>query len=152
MDRLSSSYHEYPDLFSNGRYIEIVQYRAANFGGALIGSIFQSVSVFAMFLLGLYMGKREFFTHTAAKQAVFKRWLSLGLLMGIPGNILYLWGAPLLSGIGFTLGATGLCFAYAGGLILLSMGASWAEWLRPYPSSLGDLHRVCIGQRRSQCL
>ncbi len=119
------------NLFSHGSYGEIVQYRIANFGGALIGSIFQSVSVFAMFLLGLYAGKRQFLVDIETNRAVFKRWLVGGLIVGIPGNILYLWGGSMMSGIGFTLGATGLCFAYIGGLTLLSLGAGWSEWLRP---------------------
>ncbi len=77
-------------IFSEGSYAETVQYRLENFGGALFGSVFQGVSVFAMFLLGLYAGKREFLADIGANRAVFRRWLIWGLVAGIPGNMLYL--------------------------------------------------------------
>lgn len=116
--------------FTAGSYLEVTGVRARRWAEQAIGQlIFAFPNVFAMFLLGLYLGKREAFARLDEHLPLVRHLAILGLLGGIPLGAVYVTIATAAPGqdAGFflalavnTVGAPLLMLGYLGALTLLA--------------------------------
>ena len=119
------------DSFANGGYVDVVRgnviFTVANIIRRLVLMFFPRV--FGMFLLGLYVGRKNMFGELAAHRPLLVRTLAVGLLAGLPLAFI---GATLEQGALPVPGVRGLiettaksvsipalALAYAAGLCLL---------------------------------
>jgi uncharacterized protein len=103
---------------------------------------------FAMFLLGLYVGKRRILHEPKAHDGLIRRICNWGIGLGILSMSLErLWHyslgyelfedyliSPLLQFVGdfvFSFGATALALGYAAGIVLLARSAQWCRLVMP---------------------
>lgn len=137
--------------YGSGTFAELQQQRIKDLLFMYSVSIFLLPSIFAMFLLGLYFGKREIFQNIPAHRSLFKRLLVIGLTVGIAGNVLYAFGTQFSSRLepslltwlataGQTIGAPLLALAYASAIVLLMQRARWAKLFSP----LGAMGRMAL--------
>jgi len=125
-------------VYANGNFAEITLHRINEFFSMVIASyLIMGFNVMAMFLLGVYFGKREVFRNLDANRNLFQKLLAWGLLIGLSGSVLYAslihstshtkptWPALLLSSFGHALGAPFLMLAYVSALCLLALSPSW---------------------------
>lgn len=128
--------------YGSGTFAELEAQRIKDLLFMYSVSIFLLPSIFAMFLLGLYFGKREIFQNIPAHLPLFKRLLVVGLTVGIAGNLLFAIGSQYssrmepslltwLATVGQTIGAPLLALAYASAIILLMQRARWAKLFSP---------------------
>lgn len=129
-------------VYANGSFGAIVVQRLQDYAFAAFGLIFYFPMVLAMFLLGLYAGKRRIFHNITAHRDLLRRMLVWGLGIGLVSNAVYVltydaryaWtdlASTLLATATATIGAVSLCFAYISGLALLSERQGWRERLSP---------------------
>ncbi len=101
------------------------------------GQIFK---VFAMFLLGYFVARKEFFVNLPAHNALFRKMVIWGALIGIPANIvlaqmyttnLMAMRAPLgiVQPLAYLLGVPALAFFYTGSIALLYQKSTWKSIL-----------------------
>lgn len=117
---------------------------------------FQAPSALAMFLLGLAAGKRGLLTHWHPGTATLWRMVALGLLVGIPGAVLYAASTHLALSTPWVVVALGvdvvtaplLSAAYAS-VLLLAMRARFGRHLR---SALAPAGRLALTNYLSQSL
>ncbi len=74
--------------------------------------------VLGLFLLGLYIGKNKLYAKLENNTALLKKVRFYGLLIGIPGSLLYAWNAVA----GYPLGLIGTAVIYAVSVIPMSLG------------------------------
>ena len=141
-----------PDaILATGSYRQIVPKTTQDFWAAQSWVIYYIGSVFSMFLLGLYVGKRQILQHVDDHLPLLKRTLIIGLVIGVIFNTIFVWNSlhpgwvdpryDRLVGVGSrAIGAPALMLFYVSGLILLTRRALWLERLRP----LGSLGRMAL--------
>jgi uncharacterized protein len=109
----------------------------AQFQGAIwrLGSLLESgrpFKVLALMMLGLIVGRRLVAGTLLNDRKLLKRVLIFGLVFGIPGNALYLFGMATMDGsalngfiqdAGYALGVIPLALAYGAGFLLAWAGA-----------------------------
>jgi uncharacterized protein len=129
-------------VYSSGNFAEITAQRAYDyFSMGLAGFGVMGFNIMAMFLLGLYFGKREIFKNLEAHRVLFRRLLIWGLLIGLTGNLLYatlvmpisriyLTGTLLLATTAHTIGAPLLMLAYVSAFCLLALNPVWGKRLQ----------------------
>jgi uncharacterized protein len=93
--------------------------------------------VFGMFLLGLWMGRRQILRHVEAHRRLLRHVLVAGLVIGLPANLalagLMAVDAPpftplaVLETTAYALGVAPLALAYAAGFALLWQRPRWAR-------------------------
>lgn len=129
-------------VYSQGTYGEMFVLRFGNLVFMWLVGIFFSPTFFALFLLGLYAGRRRLFQEIPARLGLFRRVLVVGLALGLPANVIYLvttlssdasdvrflW---LLGNAVVVIGGPALGLAYAAALTLLLQQGRWKCWLRP---------------------
>jgi len=129
--------------YASGNYFEITEQRAydmTSFMGP--GILFMAPGVFAMFLIGLYFGRRRLFQNIDEHLTFFRRLLWWGLAIGVPGNFVYAMliqslsrAQPsltlLVATAGQTIGAPALSLAYVSAFVLLSRRVTWLNVLAP---------------------
>ncbi len=77
-------------VYASGNFAEITAQRVRDyFNMGLAGLGVMGFNIMAMFLLGLYFGKREIFKNLEAQPRLFIRLLVIGLALGLTGNLLY---------------------------------------------------------------
>ena len=129
-------------VYTHGDFAAITAQRVSDyFGIGMTGFAVMGFNVMAMFLLGVYFGKRGFFKNLPENQGLFRKLLLWGLLIGLTGNLLYatliipisriyqtwtLW----LATTGQTVGAPLLMLAYVSALCLLALSPGWGKRLR----------------------
>ena len=130
-------------VYQNGNYAEITSQRMYDYlNFALFGNFFAlGFNVLAMFLLGVYFGKRQIFHNPESNQLLFWKLLIWGVFLGLLGNGIYatlimplsrfesswpLWLATVSQGIGAPM----LCLAYISAVALLMDIPAWQERLR----------------------
>jgi len=104
---------------------------------------FQAPCALALFLLGLAAGKLRLLHHAAEHRALWRRLRAGGLLIGLPGGLLYAWGsgemlehpsrALLVAGADVLL-APALTAGLTAGAILILLsprGRALRQWLAP---------------------
>jgi uncharacterized protein len=130
------------EAFARGSLAEIFAQRARNVLFIWQYTWFYAPNFFAMFLLGLYAGKRRLLQDLEANAGFFRRLLVWGLCLGLPANLLYavcfesanpsrmdfLWVVAMAA---HALGGPALCLAYVAGFTLLLRRGLWAQRLLP---------------------
>lgn len=126
-------------VYATGNFAEITAQRVSDyFSMGVAGFGVMGFNVMAMFLLGLYFGKREIFRNLEAHRGLFTRLLVTGLALGLTGNLLY---AALVMPISrvyqtWTLflattaqaaGAPLLMLAYVSAFCLLALHPTWGK-------------------------
>ena len=93
---------------------------------------------FAMFLLGLYAGRRGIFDDITGHLGLLRRVRRWGLVLGVAGNLLavlalrYLGpGVAFLGVLAFSFGAPALGFFYGSSVVLLAQRERWRRCLGP---------------------
>ena len=129
-------------IYSAGTFIEVTRQRLSDLGFMYTYVIFLAFNVLAMFLLGLYVGRREIFRDIAGHLPLFRKVLWWGLPLGIVGNgvyVIFLEGVnrseaswqSLVAVIGQTLGAPALAMSYMAAITLLVQHDAWRARLGP---------------------
>ncbi|MEX1020401.1 MAG: DUF418 domain-containing protein [Litorilinea sp.] len=127
-------------VYAQGNFLEITRQRWADAIFMWTVSLFIAPSVFAMFLLGAWFGKREIFRDLPAHRPLFRRLLIWGGIVGVIGNALYAMlimhgnrNLPdlnmLIATVGQTFGAPALMLFYLAAITLLSQHAVWGPRL-----------------------
>jgi uncharacterized protein len=129
-------------VYREGGFAAITAQRARDLRFLYGFSIFVVPGILAMFLLGLYAGKRELFQRVAEHLPFWRRVLGWGLGFGLVANLAY---ATLSESAGRAtaspavlvgtalqvLGAPALCLGYVAALTLLLRRAAWRARLAP---------------------
>ncbi|MEN8171619.1 MAG: M28 family peptidase [Chloroflexota bacterium] len=128
-------------LFATGSYFKITQLRFQGFINALWWFPCYFGSVFAMFLLGLYTGKRNIFKNYQQHIPFIKKVMLYGFGIGIIFNSIFVYMsikqisspqfAPLIRVGSRIIGAPALSLSYIAGIILLYQKEKWMERLAP---------------------
>ncbi len=126
-------------VYANGNFAEITAQRASDyFIMGLAGFAVMGFNVMAMFLLGVYFGKREIFKNLEANRGLFRSLLAWGLVVGLGGNLLYATlvmpisrvyqsGTLLLATTAQAVGAPLLMLGYVSALCLLALHPVWGK-------------------------
>jgi uncharacterized protein len=105
-------------LFSEGSYLDLVQYRL---GHQAVLDV-QIPMVLVMFLVGLVVGRSGVLDHPARYQAFLRRWWKWALPVGLVGNgvllLGYAEGSPWMVSTGLHIGAPALSFVYLSAVLL----------------------------------
>lgn len=129
-------------VFATGSFAEVTRQRLSDLGFLYTYVVFLAFNVLAMFLLGLYAGRREIFRDISAHLPLFRTILWWGLPIGIIGNLVYVvameganrsepsWQS-LIAIVGQTLGAPALAMSYVAAITLLVQHEAWRARLGP---------------------
>ncbi len=128
-------------VYATGTFAEITRQRLRDYSTMGLVSFWAlGFNVLALFLIGVYFGKRRIFQDVAGHRPLFRKLLLWGLLIGLPANALYatlimnfprfeptweLAAATVAQGIGAPL----LSLAYLSALVLLSERPAWGRRL-----------------------
>ncbi len=129
-------------VYLEGSFAEMTAQRARDLAVIYAGAIFAAPSIFVMFLLGLYAGRRGVFRRVEEHLPLIRRTLAWGLGLGLPAGAIYattteLLGraapapALLLATVAQAIGAPALCLGYAAGFTLLLRREGWRRRLAP---------------------
>jgi uncharacterized protein len=129
------------EVYPAAGFIEITRQRARDMGFIAYGYFFLLPAVFAMFLVGLYLGKRGVFRDLSGNRLLFRKLMLWGLVIGVAGNFVYATLIPglsrvrptgqlLLATFGQTVGAPALSLSYLAAITLLFSSPAWAPRLR----------------------
>lgn len=129
-------------VYTSGTFGEITAQRLYDYSSMGLTAFFvMGFNVMAMFLLGVYFGKREIFRNLEANRGLFRKLLAWGLLLGLGGNALYATMILSLSRIVPTyplllatvaqgIGAPLLMLAYVSAFCLLALSPTWGKRLQ----------------------
>ncbi len=129
-------------VFASGSFAEITAQRLSDLAFVYQFAAFLAFNVLAMFLLGLYIGRKGILRDIPGHLPLFRRILLWGLPLGIVGNLVYVafiegasrsepeWQS-LIAVVGQTLGAPALALSYAAAIILLVQHDTWHARLAP---------------------
>ncbi len=128
-------------VYPTGTFAEITAQRAYDYTSmGLAAFVVMGFNVLAMFLLGVYFGKRQIFQNLEANRPFFRKLLAWGLILGLTGNALYAtlimplsrfqtsW-IGLLASVSLSVGAPMLSLAYVSTLTLLAGSPTWGKRL-----------------------
>lgn len=130
-------------VYADGSFLEITAQRAADLAFFYpFYLIFVGPSIVAMFLLGLYAGRRGILRHPRAHEALIRRVLVWGLGIGLIGSLIYAITSegssrmiPSVIGtvgaLGLGIGAPALALGYAAAIALLMQRDDWQQRLAP---------------------
>jgi uncharacterized protein len=122
-------------------YVAVTAQRWRDWSGFLATANLTLVpNVLAMFLVGLYFGKRKLIANAATSLPLYRRLLVIGLAIGLPLNFLFAFytleqsrailnAQTLLAMVGQGLGAPFLTLAYASAVILLAHAPASARFM-----------------------
>jgi uncharacterized protein len=128
-------------VYSEGTFMEITARRVYDyFNMGLPGFVMMGSNIMAMFLIGMYFGKRQVFQNLEGNRRLFRKLLIWGLLIGLLGNAVYATLIMPLSRVEQSLplliatasqgiGAPLLCLAYVSALCLLYLSPRWGQAL-----------------------
>ena len=115
-------------VFREGTFAEIFVQRARNVSFLWQFMMFTLPMIFAMFLLGLYAGRRRIFQDLAAHPDLVRKTLIYGFWLGIPANAIYatcfslhesqlslIW---MIAAVAIAVGGPALALAYAASITL----------------------------------
>jgi uncharacterized protein len=124
-------------VFAQGSFSEILVERARNIAFLYSHSWAYGPTVFAMFLSGMYVGRRGIFQDIEKHRDLIRRVTVLSLFLGLPLNLLYAFGYGSAGSLwvvamaALMVGGPALSLGYAGALTLLLRRNSWQLRLRP---------------------
>ena len=129
-----------PRIYSRGTYAEIIRLRASELPGDMTPDT-DDAYVLAIFLLGLYAGRRRILHDIPAHLTLIRRVQRWGLVIGIAGNAAFAVGGsfnPSPASVTQNVGRMCLVFAapamtgfYASTIVLLTQGQTWRRRLAP---------------------
>lgn len=129
--------------YSEGSYVEMGRQRIKDLQAEYAGLTPYIPHIFAMFLLGLYAGRRGIFRDVTAHLPFIRRVMWVGLAIGLPGNLVFAaFKVELASAVQtfplnvmvqilYLISASALCLFYASSITLLLQKRSWQERLAP---------------------
>ena len=129
-------------VYTSGTFLEVTEQRIYDYSSMGLTSFFVlGFNVLAMFLVGVWFGKRQVFQDLEANRPRFRKLLIWGLIVGIVGNATYatlIMTLPrfnpnwtlLLATVAQGAGAPLLCLAYLSALALLSLRPAWGARLK----------------------
>jgi len=130
-------------IYSRGTYVEMVKFRARDLPRDLLPDT-DDAYILAIFLLGLYAGRRGIFHGVSAHLPFLRRVQGWGLMIGIAGNAAFAVGGSfypsptsVMQNVGrmcLLLAAPAMSFFYASTIILLTQGEAWRRRLAPLAS------------------
>ncbi len=133
-------------VYSHGTFAEVTAQRIKDFGfyylDPLDGWLVWAPHIFAMFLMGLYVGRRGFLQHISTHVPIFRNAMWWGLGLGLSGNFGFVvtadWSDPVLPSVMglvetvfFVIGAPALSLFYAAAILLLIQREGWQKRLAP---------------------
>jgi uncharacterized protein len=129
-------------VYSTGSFAAVTAQRASEMLMVYTTWPFMAFNVWAMFLFGMYAGKRHLFFDVEGHLPLIRRVWVWGLVLGVIGNLVYTVGSELsmrnapslmlmLSLIGQTFGAPALSLFYVTSLVLLTRDPVWHQRLLP---------------------
>ena len=131
---------EFSDTYSRGSYAQMVALRASELPRDMSPDT-DDAFVLALFLLGLYAGRRRIFHNIPANLPVIRRVQRWGLIIGVAGNAAFALGGsfdPSPTSVAQNVGrlclvvaAPALMLFYASSLILLTQREIWRRRLAP---------------------
>jgi uncharacterized protein len=127
-------------IFAQGSYAEIFAERFSNLLYMWMVGLFYVPTFFAMFLVGLYVGKRRLLQNFVANAGRIRQVLLWGLIIGVPANLFYAAGMAitdmtdarfvwLLCHAVMIVGGPALSLAYAAAVVLLLQSEFWQRGL-----------------------
>ncbi len=139
-----AAYQKALAVYSGRDFLTMIPQRIADWAFATTGALFGGMLflVLAMFLVGLYIGKRQLLLNAAEHLPLFRRVFHWGAGIGLAGNLLYVtlahgesaleltWGT-LIGLVSFLIGAPALSLAYAAGIVVLTQRATWHKLIMP---------------------
>jgi uncharacterized protein len=127
------------NVYPTGNFAEITRQRAYDYTSMGLGSfLVMGFNVLAMFLIGVYFGKRQIFQNLEANRPLFRKLLLWGLVLGLAGNAIYAtlimpisryessWTLALAT-VAQGIGAPMLCLAYVSIFALLAGTPIWGK-------------------------
>jgi uncharacterized protein len=128
-------------IFAQGSYAEIFAERFSNLLYMWMVGLFYVPTFFAMFLVGLYVGKRRLLQNFVANAGRIRQVLLWGLIIGVPANLFYAAGMAItdMTDVRFVwllchaviiVGGPALSLAYAAAVVLLMQSEFWQRGLR----------------------
>lgn len=134
--------HQSLRVYSTGTFAEVMDQRLQDLAFMYFVLLFMAPNIFALFLLGLYVGKRRIFLDIPSNLPFIRRVMWWGLGLGIIGNLVYATARayanpsePTLLAFLFTaawmFGAPALCFFYAATIVHLTQHETWRKHLSP---------------------
>lgn len=135
-------------LYRDGSYVEMVATRTLAPVGLIFNLLTQGIPVLAMFLLGLYVGKRGILTNIEQHRTLLRRVRFWGLALGLPLSALLVFGQAQLSPfaqlaallLAHSLTGPLLALGYAATIVLLHEQPRWHAPLAP----LGAAGRMAL--------
>jgi uncharacterized protein len=130
------------EVYGHGSFADIFGQRLKDHEDVLWGTLFMLPVIFAMFLLGLYAGRRRLL-HEPERYPRLLRWLAgWGLLLGLLCNLSYVVVSECVSRLEpswatlgaywvYAVGTPLLSFGYAAGIVLLVQHEPWRRRLAP---------------------
>lgn len=129
-------------VYPSGSFLEITAQRIYDYGSmGLTSFLVLGFNVLAMFLIGVWFGKRRKFQDLEANQPFFRKLLVWGLIVGLAGNAIYATliltsprfeptGSLLVATVAQAIGAPLLSLAYASAICLLALRPAWHRVLQ----------------------
>lgn len=127
-------------IYSSGTYTEMIKLREVELRGDVMPGIDDAYLV-AIFLLGLYAGRRGIFHDIPAHLPFIRRVQRWGLIIGVAGNVGFAMGGAfnpsptsIMQNVGrmcLVLAAPAMTFSYATTIILLTQREAWRRWFGP---------------------
>ncbi len=127
-------------IYGHGTFVQILGQRLRDLAALYLIGLFSIPTIFAMFLLGVWAGRRGIFSDLAGSRPLFKKIALWGLVIGGIGNLGYVLARDLSGGgvwadfIGeaaHALTAPVLMFGYVATIALLMTVPSWQRRLTP---------------------
>lgn len=129
-------------VYATGTFAGVTQQRVEDMKYVFSTWPFMGFNVFAMFVLGLYAGKRRLYENSSENVALWRKVWIWGLIIGVAGNLIYVIfgeGANrtmpsatlLISLVGQNFGAPALALFYMTSLMLLFQRPKWQPRLMP---------------------
>lgn len=126
-------------IYGRGTYGQILAERVEDLGDVYAFLLLQAPPTFAMFLLGLYAGKRGILERVGEHLPLWRRVRFWGLGLGLPLNGLVVlaqaqlgaFSGLLVLGFNLALGGPILSLGYAAALVLLARREPWRRRLAP---------------------
>ena len=128
--------------YSQGSFADIMTQRIKDLGFMYFALVFIGPNIFALFLFGMYVGKRGYFQDIVAHLPLVRRAIWYGLVFGLVGNAVYViareYSNPavptlmsFVSSAAFFVGGPALCIFYLSSLIMLAQNQVWMKRLSP---------------------
>lgn len=147
LKKLTSNYKELAqesiNAYSKGSYKTIFNQRIEEVKLKYSRIVYVAPQIFAMFLLGLYVGQIGIFQNLKANLLLISKVMKWGLSFGIVSNLLFVISQELsnplvpsildiINTVSYGIGTFSLCFFYMAALLVLLQSKKWQRILAPF--------------------